>query len=44
MEVLLESGEQMGRNQKKGSGKPQRPNGPPVPAPAVVTGQTGRVF
>jgi hypothetical protein len=44
MEVLLESEDQMGHNQKKRRGKRQRPNGLPAPAPAVVAGQTGRVF
>jgi hypothetical protein len=42
MEVLLESEEQMGRN--KGKGKRQRPNGPPVPSPAAVADQTGRLL
>jgi hypothetical protein len=46
MEVLLESQEQMGRNQQKGKkrGKRQRPAGPPVPSPASVADQTGRVL
>ena len=44
MEVLLESEEQMGRNQEKGRGKRQRPNGPPVPSPAAVADRTGRVL
>jgi hypothetical protein len=44
MEVLLESEEQMGRNTQKRSGKRQRPAGPPVSSPAVVTEQTGRLL
>jgi hypothetical protein len=44
MQVLLESEEQMGRNKQKGRGKRQRPAGPPVPSPASVAGQTGRVL
>ena len=44
MEVLLESEEQMGRNQQKRSGKRQRPNGPPTSSPAVVAEQTGRLL
>ena len=44
MEILLESEEQMGRNQQKRSAKRQRPNGPPVPAPAAVADQTGRLL
>ena len=42
MEILLESEEQMGRNQPKRSAKRPRPNGPPSPAPAAVADQTGR--
>ena len=44
MEVLLESEEQMGRNKQKGRGKRRRPAGPPVPSPAVVADQTGRLL
>jgi hypothetical protein len=44
MEVLLESEEQMARNRGKKRGKRQRPNGPPVPTPAVVAEQTGRLL
>jgi hypothetical protein len=44
MEVLLESEEQMARNQGKRRGKRQRPNGPPVPLPAAVAEQTGRLL
>jgi hypothetical protein len=44
MEVLLESEEQMGRNQQKKRGKRQRPNGPPAPSPAAVADQTGRAL
>ena len=44
MQVLLESEEQMGRNKQKGRGKRQRPAGPPVPSPAGVAGQTGRLL
>ena len=44
MEVLLESEEQMGRNQRKRSGKRSRSNGPPAPSPAVVAEQTGRLL
>ena len=42
MEILLESEEQMGRNQRKRTTKRQRPNGPPAPSPAAVADQTGR--
>ena len=42
MEVLLESEDQMGRNQQKRSAKRQRPNGPSAPSPAAVADQTGR--
>jgi hypothetical protein len=42
MEILLESEEQMGRNQQKRSTKRQRPNGPSAPSPAAVADQTGR--
>ena len=41
MEVLLESEEQMG-GQQKGRGKRRRPAGPPV-IPVVVADQTGRL-
>ena len=44
MEVLLESEEQMGRNQRKRTAKRQRPNGPPIPSPAAVADQTGRLL
>src|SRR3954451_2931705 len=44
MEVLLESEEQMGRNQQKRRGKRQRPAGPPARSPAVVADQTGRLL
>jgi hypothetical protein len=44
MEVLLESEEQMARNRGKDKGKRQRPNGPPVPLPAAVAEQTGRLL
>ena len=44
MEVLLESEEQMARNKGKNRGKRQRPNGPPVPLPAAVAEQTGRLL
>jgi hypothetical protein len=44
MEVLLESEEQMARNRGKKRGKRQRPNGPPVPSPAAVAEQTGRLL
>ena len=44
MEVLLESEEQMARNRGKDQGKHQRPNGPPVPLPAAVAEQTGRLL
>jgi hypothetical protein len=44
MEVLLESEEQMARNTSKNRGKRQRPNGPPVPLPAAVAAQTGRLL
>jgi hypothetical protein len=44
MEVLLESEEQMGRNQEKGRGKRQRPNGPPAPSPATVADDTRQVL
>ena len=44
MEVLLESEEQMARNRGKNRGKRQRPNGPPVPLPAAVAEQTGRLL
>jgi len=42
MEILLESEEQMGRNQRKRSTKRRRPDGPPAPSPAAVAEQTGR--
>jgi hypothetical protein len=42
MEILLESEEQMGRNQQKRRTKRQRPNGPSAPSPAAVADQTGR--
>jgi hypothetical protein len=42
MEILLESQEQMGRNQQKRSAKRPRPNGPSAPSPAAVAEQTGR--
>jgi hypothetical protein len=42
MEVLLESEEQMRRNQQKRNSKRPRPNGPPAPSPAAVADQTGR--
>jgi hypothetical protein len=42
MEILLESEEQMGRNQQKRSTKRLRPNGPSAPSPAAVADQTGR--
>src|SRR5436305_1566911 len=44
MEVLLESEEQMGRNQRKRTAKRGRPNGPPAPSPAAVADQTGRLL
>ena len=44
MEVLLESEEQMARNRSENRGKRQRPNGPPVPLPAAVAEQTGRLL
>ena len=44
MEILLESEEQMSRNQRKRRAKRQRPNGPPVPSPAAVADQTGRLL
>jgi hypothetical protein len=44
MEVLLESEEQMARNKGKNRRKRQRPNGPPVPLPAAVAEQTGRLL
>jgi hypothetical protein len=44
MEVLLESEEQMARNRGKKKGKRHRPNGPPVPLPAAVAEQTGRLL
>ena len=44
MEILLESEEQMARNKGKNRGKRQRPNGPPVPLPAAVAEQTGRLL
>jgi hypothetical protein len=44
MEVLLESEEQMARNRGENRGKRQRPNGPPVPLPAAVAEQTGRLL
>jgi hypothetical protein len=44
MEVLLESEEQMGRNQPKRSAKRQRPSGPPASSPAAVADQTGRLL
>ncbi len=44
MEILLESEEQMGRDQQKRSAKRQRPNGPPAPSPAAVAEQTGRTL
>src|SRR3954464_8208676 len=42
MEVLLEPDEQMSRIQ--GRGKRRRPAGPPVPSPASVADQTGRLL
>src|SRR6267378_3965960 len=42
MEILLESEEQMGRNQQKRGTKRQRPNGPSALSPAAVADQTGR--
>ena len=44
MEVLLESEEQMAGNRGKNRGKRRRPNGPPVPSPAAVAEQTGRLL
>src|SRR5271167_5036653 len=44
MEVFLESEEQMRRNQEKGKGKRERPDGPSAPLPVVVAEQTGRVL
>jgi hypothetical protein len=44
MEILLESEEQMGRNQQKRTTKRQRPNGPSAPSPAAVADQTGRLL
>src|SRR5271166_4675880 len=44
MEVLLESEEQMARTRDKNRAKRQRPNGPPVPLPAAVAEQTGRLL
>jgi hypothetical protein len=44
MEVLLESEEQMARNKGKNRGKRRRPNGPPVPLPATMVEQTGRLL
>lgn len=44
MEVLLESEEQMGRNKRQRSTKRQRPHGPPIPSPAAVADQTGRLL
>ena len=46
MRVLLESEEQLARNQSKGKGKDerQRPNGPAAALPAVVAEQTGRLL
>ena len=44
MEVLLESEEQMAGNRGKKRGKRQRPNGPPVPLPAAVAEQSGRLL
>ena len=44
MEVLLESEEQMARNKGKNGAKRQRPNGPPVPLPAAVAEQAGRLL
>ncbi len=44
MEILLESEEQMARSRGKDQGKRQRPNGPPVPLPAAVAEQTGRLL
>ena len=42
MEVRIESEEPRDRDQPKG--KRRRSNGPPVPSPAVVADQTGRVW
>ena len=44
MEVLLESEAQMGRNQRRRSGKRPRSNGPSAPSPVVVAEQTGRLL
>jgi hypothetical protein len=44
MEVLLESEEQMGQNERKRSGKRRRPSGPAAPLPAAVADQTGRLL
>jgi hypothetical protein len=44
MDVFLESEAQMVRNKEKGRGKRPRPNGPPVPTPAAVADQTGRLL
>ena len=42
MEVRIESEGPMGRDPQKS--KRRRPNGPPVPSPAAVADQTGRVL
>jgi hypothetical protein len=42
MEVLLESEEQMARDEEKG--KRRRPHGPAAPSPATVADQTGRLL
>ena len=42
MEVRMESEEPRGPNPQKS--KLRRPNGPPLPAPAAVADQTGRVL
>ena len=44
MHVLLESEAPMGRNQQKGRGKRERPNGPSATSPAAVAEQTGRLL
>jgi hypothetical protein len=42
MDVRIESEEPMGRDRPPS--KRRRPNGPPVPSPAAVADQTGRVL
>ena len=44
MEVLLESEEQMSRNQRKRTAKRSRPAGLPASSPAAVAEQTGRLL